>query len=467
LPTTTVAWPHKRLGHITGVERNSVPPSDPETTPAEPPDTDAGAPALPAKNPTLEEALRENAPKIRAFLWEYMKHPDKSLHVGVLKFLVQTDDRPPGDNAGPLNLHIARRLEAALILCLPEADADKVRILHNPGAVLMRTANHLNKNGRKAFFQRNYPPAWGKEDMISADVFVTGLVKISGGSRTLDVTVQAFDKTDKELVKVCNLQVAADPRLLTEAGVSFALSRGSNRVDYANVVPASNGRELPTKVSTRIPSDKKIKSPTVRELLQEAPIDFQVLYDGERQKVGENGTVPEPAEKTKVTLRLKHKNRDSYAYGVVLKINGENSIYPEEREPNDFRGHKWVLYPKDDYEIAGYLKKKLKDEAEAFLVLSTSESRLEEVNYGRHAGTFTIVIFQGRPDSKDHPGGKDQPDDQESEVVNAIAHGVPDQLGKTNNTLKALQGQLRRSADARTNGVTRGLEAIREPFPRH
>jgi hypothetical protein len=423
----------------------------------------AGVPALPAKNPTLEEALRENAPKIRAFLWEHMKHPDKSLHVGVLKFLVQTGDRPPSDNAGPLNLHIARRLEAALILCLPEADADKVRILHNPGAVLMRKANYLNKDSRKAFFQRNYPPAWGDGDMISADVFVTGLVKISGGSRALDVTVQAFDETDKKLVRVCNFQVAADPRLLTEAGVSFALSRGSNPVDLANLVAASNGRELPTEVSTSIPSDKKIKSPTVRELLQEAPIDFQVLYDGERQKVGENGTVCEPTEKTKVAFRLKHKNRDDCTYGVVLKINGENSIYPKELELDDFRGHKWVLSRKDDFLIKGYLMEDLKDEAAEFKVLPGSESKVEEVNYGPHAGTFTIIIYRGRPDGKDYPGGKDQPDDQESEVVNAIARGVPDQLGKTNNTLKALQGQLRRSADARTNGVARGLIVAGQP----
>jgi hypothetical protein len=417
------------------------------------------------KNPTLEEALLENAPKIRDFLWEHMKHPDKSLHIGVLKFLVQTGDRPPSDNAGPLNLHIARRLEAALILTLRETDADKVRILHNPSAVLMRNANHLCKDGRKAFFQRNYPPAWGDpRDMISADVFVTGLVKISGGSRILDVTVKAFDETDKKLVRVCNFQAAADPRLLTEAGVSFALSRGSNAVDMVNLVVASNGRESPAEVSTRIPSDKKKKAPTVRELLQEAPIDFQVLYNGERQKVGENGAVCEPAEETKVTFRLKHKNRDDCTYGVVLKINGENSIYPKELQLDDFRGHKWVLSPKDNFLIKGYLKEDIKDEAAKFTVLPGSESRVEEVNYGAHAGTFTIIIYRGRPDGQKQPDSKDRPDDQELEVVNAIIRGVPDQLVKTENTLKALKGDLlRQRADARKNGVPKGLIVAGEP----
>src|SRR5262249_33147806 len=70
------------------------------------------------KKPMLEEALRQQAPKIRDILWKKMDHPQDALHVGVLKFHVQLGEGAPSDNVGTLNLYMARRLEAALILCL-------------------------------------------------------------------------------------------------------------------------------------------------------------------------------------------------------------------------------------------------------------------------------------------------------------------------------------------------------------
>jgi hypothetical protein len=202
------------------------------------------------------------------------------------------------------------------------------------------------------------------------------------------------------------------------------------------------------------------EGPTVRELREEAPIDLQVFYkakgENKAKKVAieEDGWLPEPREGTDVTFRLKHKNKDKRTYGVVLKVNGENTIYPEEPEPDDFRAHKWILDPKDNYLITGYLKKNAKDKVANFTVLPESESRLEEVNYGPHAGTFTIVIFLGRPD------GKEQPDGKQSEVVlRAISHGVPDGLGRPNK-LESLQGQLRKEAEQKKdsqNAMRRGI----------
>lgn len=112
-----------------------------------------------------EEELVAQAPAIRAFLWHKMKHSKESLHVGVLKFLVQIGDQRPTDNAGPLNRHLDRRLEATLILTLPKSEAETFRILHihNPKEEFLTSANHLTEEGRKAFFQKKYPPAWARK----------------------------------------------------------------------------------------------------------------------------------------------------------------------------------------------------------------------------------------------------------------------------------------------------------------
>jgi hypothetical protein len=299
-------------------------------------------------------------------------------------------------------------------------------------------------------------------------VFLTGRVEITRGGRAVQVFVQAFDGTDKKLVPVCDFPVAAEPCLLTEAGVSFALSRGAKPEDAEELVAAPRDR-LPAEATVVVPNkggqvDRPKERVTVRELLKQAPIEFQVLYKDKgaeqvrKVDIKDDGTVEQPREGTEVSFRLKRKkNGDKHTYGVVFKVNGENTIYPEELEPDDFRAHKWVLDPRDDDKdfppISGFLKKGAEDQIAKFHVLSVAESRREEVNYGPHAGMFTIVIFRGRPDNKD------QPDSKESEIVRAISRGVPDEVG-SKLTLQALKSKLESEAQPRhksNQAVRRGL----------
>jgi hypothetical protein len=284
-------------------------------------------------------------------------------------------------------------------------------------------------------------------------VFLTGLVTVADGARTMKVEVQAFDSTGKEPVKVCCFEVAAQPRLLTEAGVSFALSRGAPHQDNTEWVEQNP-------VKSR---EKPRESETILNLLNKAPIDFQIEYKnkGENEfrkvEIKENGTIPEPEKGTEVRFQLKRrKDKDANgAYGVLLMVNGENTIY---REPvSDYsRAHLWVLDPKDDDEptfVTGFLKKGTDNEVAEFEVLSAAESQAMEVNYGRHVGTLTIVIFQGRIDDKE------ESDPKETEFVRAISIGVPDKLGKPNG-LKALQDSLQKTASLKPkskNVVSHGL----------
>jgi hypothetical protein len=396
-----------------------------------------------AKKPTLEEELRQQAPKIRDFLWKKMDHPQDALHGGVLKFHVQLGEGPPSDNVGSLNLYMARRLEAALILCLH--NEDKIRILHNASAQIQNgSANHQTPRGRKAFFAegaRLYRPAWGGEEGIPAHVFLTGLVKIHDEGRTAEVVVRAFDRRGQEPQEVCTFRTAADPRLLTEAGISCVVSRGSDPNDWAVVALAN-----PDSVRA---DEKKTR---VEELLKEAPIEVQILYNGEVQKVTD-GTVSEPTPKDVVTFRLKHKNKDKNTYGVILKINGQNTLLPDNPDSDDFfRCFKWIVKPHTEFEIKGY-QKDLKEKAKAFKVLSAAQSRRSAVYYGEHAGTFTVIVLEGQGDDEKPQIVEALPD----EMV-AIGRGVPNRLGDFG-SLEALQGHLKKAAKGGRTGpeVPKGM----------
>jgi|GEM_PF-1105997 len=437
------------------------------------------------KYPTLEKALQGNAPKILDALRE-RKPQGKTLHVGVLKFRVQVGENPASDNIGPLNLLMASRLEAALILVLN--DKDKIRILHDPSAVIWENSNSRanpdTPEGRKAFFDNKYPPAWGSEKKLPADLLLTGLVKIDDRAKIVEVVVQALDRTGEKPKQLCRFEALADPRLLTEAGVCFALPRGANPKDIENMKVAweNQDSDWPDKVktvTTAVPggfrpiaaasesSEKPNTPPTVvigktkkinevQKVLREAPILFEVLYNGEKVKVREDGTVPEPPAGTKVTFRLKHKKKDEFTYGVVLKINGENTIFPHKRETDDFAYPKWILAPGDSFEIRGYQMDDAGKEAKEFKVLPSWESKQVEAYYGPHAGTFTVVIFQERRNSGDSRlvhlmNGNDVP---------AISRGVPSSPPEErDNTLKALQKKLQ-AAGQEQSSPSRGARGL-------
>ena len=60
------------------------------------------------------------------------------------------------------------------------------------------------------------------------------------------------------------------------------------------------------------------------------------------------GTIPEPKPGQTVVFRLDHRNKDERVYGVVLKINGKNTIYPDEKQIDDLDSFKYIVLPRTD-----------------------------------------------------------------------------------------------------------------------
>jgi hypothetical protein len=417
----------------------------------------AGASALAAEPaeglPSLDEQMEAAATRVLAFLANDKTLPEKP-NVGVLKFLVRKGKGPASDNAGPLNARLAERLEVALVLALK---TESIRLLDNPGETLVKAknkaANHLTEEGRRKFFNTRFKPAWGSDETVAADAFLTGEVRFERYDSAL-LLVQAFTAKDPRLVEVGRFPFRPSTEILSEAGVSFAVPRGISQSDLRKKFASI------------------IQKP--QEVLDKSPIKLEVLYNGKPVVPDENGNVKEPEPGTHVSFRITHRNLDDQTYGVVLKINGQNTVFPNEQEPADLHCCKWILGPKQSYTISAFQKSE--DDARQFTVAPLTPRERDEVRYDQHLGTFALTIFRTSPGDRTEEAAK--PKEQEI-IQKAISRGSlsaarGDLAAGRPETFKQLQGKLRSSTGATSAGKPRGVikpgtevKSVVKPVPFH
>jgi hypothetical protein len=354
----------------------------------------AAAPAAAAGMPRLDQAMAEAGPQVVEFLQK-----GKYQAVGILPFLARVGDGGPKRAAlGPIHRNLARRLEVALILALPD---DKILLINGAGDAVAQMANqrlnHTKPSGRKMFFAPNqldeklFHPAWGDKHVLP-DVYLYGDAVLTPDWKTLKVVLQAFDKDHcDQPIEVCQFTAATDARTLTEAGVSFARPRGVDENDEDQVV-AKGPKYLPPPL---VPKEARAEDPekTFEELAKQSPVRMVILYNGKEVKA-DAGVLTKPTPDDRVTFRLTNTSKDRY--GVVLKINGRNTIFKEESDP--LHCFKWILEPNQEIDVKGFQSND--NEHEAFNVKSEEDSRRLAALYGENAGTITMVVFR----EADNPG---------------------------------------------------------------
>jgi tRNA A-37 threonylcarbamoyl transferase component Bud32 len=295
-------------------------------------------------------------------------------NVGVLKFLVAKDGAWFSDNVGSLNALLARRLELALLLA--NDPRQPLGILRDASDVAVRTprANHLNPAGRAALLAARYPLAWGKEQ-ASPDALLTGTAEVAGDLHTMKVNVLVFDRKENVLRRVGGFTGRLDAGVLGEAGESFWLRE-----------------PLDDRAAVRAAAQVKAGLEPHPATAAGAPVTLEVLYDSQRVPVevhGGRARVPAPGKGQKVVLVLR-RDGTKEKYGVVLKVNGENTVR-RERLPDLGCSH-WILDPGDaPYKIQGYYED-LKT-LWPFRVLPPQESARDAVNYA-DAGRITLSVFR-------------------------------------------------------------------------
>jgi hypothetical protein len=386
--------------------------------------------------PTLDEQMQAAAGKVLEFLASDKTLPDKP-NVGVLKFLVRKGKGPATDNAGPLNGRLAERLEVALVLALKK---ESIRLLENTGETLVKAKNkgatHLTQEGRRKFFNTRFEPAWGDKETVEAHAFLTGEVDFERYDHGV-LVIQAFTAKNPRLSEVGRFPFRPNTETLSEAGVSFAVPRGISREDlrqkFASIV------EKP------------------REVLDKSPVKLEILYNGKAVAPDQDGNVKEPEPGTRVSFRVTHRNLDDQTYGVVLKINGQNTVFPNEREPADLHCCKWLLGPKQSYEISAF--QKTEEDARQFTVAPLTPRERDMVRYDQHLGTYALTIFRAaaRPEKEDLPKPKEEEIIQKAISRGSLAAARGDSPSDRPETFKQLQGKLRSSTGASSAGKARGV----------
>lgn len=358
-------------------------------------------------------------------------------NVGVLKFLVAKEGGKLSDNVGTLNTNLATRLEVALIVA--NDPRTPLGIIHDASSVAARTpgANHLSAEGRRKLFETRYPLAWG-DRQVEADAFITGLVQVSKDLRTLTISLVAIDKAQNKLTPLgTDFQAANEAGKLSEMGESFII-RGA--FDDASVVQAtpSADRRSPAPLSRQetqvLATAAAVHSGSNAHPLADpaAPVKLEVRYDNRPVAVemrDGQAFVAEPREGQKVGFVLR-RDSSKERYGLVLKVNGENT-HCRERLP-DLSCLKWILDPGDGpIQITGYqIDAKT---AQEFRVLSSEESKANEIHYGADVGTVTLTVFRELRGKPEPP-----PVEDEATYVAAVQQGkLPEEKADNFHALKA------------------------------
>jgi hypothetical protein len=137
-----------------------------------------------------------------------------------------------------------------------------------------------------------------------------------------------------------------------------------------------------------------------------------------------------------VSFVLRRKSTGKERLGVVLKVNGENTLHRQRQRDIDCT--RWILDPGDDpITIRGFQTGE--KTAVPFKVLSREASKEKEVYYGEDVGTISMVVFREKQ-------GEDSPPSltEEAEDVAALSRGIfPKERPKN---LGALRVQLRTEA---------------------
>jgi hypothetical protein len=370
------------------------------------------APA-PARADALARELLNQAPDILKYLRDRGYH-----NVGVLKFRVQKEGQLT-DNAGPLNTNVASRLETALLLKY-DMDADRdLTLLHDASATAAKVpgANHLTPEGRARLFRAKYRALWGTQKTVDADAFLAGRIDFSDDLRTLTVAVCAFGR-DAQVQKVVVFHAGTGPSTLVEAGESFNLrsfltKKGTfEEVDLADDA-ADTAKKNDEGKAELAPLDDKLVALEIHYVDRATQADQSMTPQW--QPDGKLG-IPEPNEGQDVYFVLKRRDTDPQArYGVVLMVNGVNTLFEERRQPQQCT--KWIIEPNSPpIRVDGF---QLDDNvSEKFVVRSAAESKANEVNYGPDVGTMSISIFREQPAAPKKARLKDNAKKDEAAVTN-------------------------------------------------
>ncbi|MBN71857.1 MAG: hypothetical protein CME32_21570 [Gimesia sp.] len=382
---------------------------------------------------TIQQGLQKQIPQVIAYL-----NQRQLKTVGVLKFRVKKPGEKITASAGALNSLLADRLEVGLILANPFDEARQLNIIKDASAQAaeIKEADHLTEAGRQAFFGPEFKLAWGKEKK-AADAFLTGIVLVHDDNQRASVGILCFDKANGKLERACEVfDVNLDAESIGGIGESFflrgAFDGGSTQLSFNDQQKQKQQQILNTAARVKKQQD------TFPLMDAAAPVKLEIFYDGRKVPVtmkDGQAFVAEPEEGQKVEMALIRNSSAKGRLGIVLKVNGENTLYRQVKR--DFDCNKWILSPDHTRTVVKGYQMKDDNTAEQFQVLSEAESARRAMDYGRHTGQIQMTVFQELQQAKPQPTILNE---DEQDLV-AMLRGVQPEEQPAN--LGALKSQIR------------------------
>ncbi len=471
---------------------------------------------------SLQEQLNKQLPAII----QYCNQNDIKT-VGVLKFRTKKPNEKTSDSAGPINSLIADRVECGLILANPFDESKQINVIKNASDQLtsVKGANHLTKEGRQVCFGQDFEIAWGIKRM-KPDAFLTGVVQLHKDGETVTVGILCFKNDGGPMEQACEVfQAELDANTASELGESFVMRAGvdasmirdltKSLLDQtrkpnqgqqnqpsqpnSNQTDTGQGSQSQTNQGQRNQGQSKPQSPTNGQLNKEqidkvksraavkkstqvkeekipfplfdpaAPIRLLAYYDGVETPVqvkGGRAFLPEPNSNQKVEFLLMRGEQITKRLAVVLKVNGENTLFRQ--TARDIDCAKWLLSDQTkQIRVRGYQLRE-NNEMEEFKVLTREESAKRAMDYGRQVGQIHLAVFQ-EADPKDNSRSAEEPDlvDEMDEDMLAMMRGA--QPIKKPANLGSLKQQMRKpnANELATRGLIVQGEKKKNAIKRH
>lgn len=347
----------------------------------------------------LESQYRDQSTKILDKL-----RSDGVKTVGVLKFSVRIGDGKFPGSVGALNTRLVQKLEIALAMANPARRADEAKqvgIVRGASkvAATIEGATHLSADGRKLLFSKIYPLAWkhlGKTDVVP-DAFIVGVAQIKSDLSSMQIEMMVLKKSDLSLAPLAKVTVPTDLEDLIDSGESFTtrgIFDGGSVEETEQIEEAVKKEALLVRTETIDKSTPQASKKHPLAASSNAPIKFEVWYGDDLQEYEfRDGAafIKEPAEDQEVILAVRRKSTDTKRYGILVRVNGENTLY-KERTP-DAQATLWIMEPDlKEFSIRGYqIDEK---ERERFRVLSDAESEKRRFDYGQDFGMISVTVFE-------------------------------------------------------------------------
>jgi|GEM_PF-1037197 len=359
--------------------------------------------------------------------------------VGTLKFLLTEGDKF-SDNVGTINSLLAKRFDVALVLA--NDPREPITLIEDASATASKIegASHLSKEGREKLFSVAYPAMWGS-DSLKPDALIAGIGTVSPDMKKITFALLIASRERNVIETIGTDYVATiSPAILTEVGESFSTRGafdGGQFVETNDNAPSDLPDDLDSLdpgTQTILTSAKKVRESSTASthplLDPSAAVRLQVFYDGVSIPFdfkGGRALLKEPRTGQRVEVQLT-KDSTAARYGVVVKLNGQNTLRKQQRP--DASCGKWILAaPNQRVAIRGYQISNT--ELEEFRVLTQSESKQREVDYGSEVGQISITVFaEGKP-----PKLELDEDKRESQLVETAR--LPEEPSASFGALKA------------------------------